>query len=191
MKDRLLIALLIILSFSIIFPSSKEAAEINGTYFEDTITVGNTTLSLTGVGLLRYWGFKAYVGAFYLEAGSKPEDALSDTAKRIEIEYLRPIRGEDFGLATDKAIAENVDPATYVRLRPQIDYHNSLYEDVKAGDRYSLTFVPGQGTELALNGQPKGIIEGSDFAKAVFSIWLGPEPINESFKAQILGKTGS
>ena len=83
MKDRLLIALLIILSFSIIFPSSKEAAEINGTYFEDTITVGNTTLSLTGVGLLRYWGFKAYVGAFYLEAGSKPEDALSDTAKRI------------------------------------------------------------------------------------------------------------
>ena len=188
MKDRLLIALLIILSFSIISPSSKEAAEINGTYFEDTITVGNTTLNLTGVGLLRYWGFKAYVGAFYLEEGFKVENTLSDRAKRIEIEYLRPIRGKDFGSATDTVISQNVDQETFERLRPQIDYHNSLYEDVKPGDRYSLTYVPGKGTELALNGQPKGIIAGKEFAKAVFSIWLGPEPINASFKDQILGQ---
>jgi hypothetical protein len=178
--------LIFLMSFSL-YSFKSEAAEINGIYFKENFTVGNTTLNLTGVGLLRYWGFKAYVGAFYLEKGSSPEDALSDRAKRIEIEYLRPIRGEDFGPATDKAIAENVDPANFARLRPQIDYHNSLYEDVQPGDRYALTYVPGRGTELALNGQPKGIIEGADFAKAVFSIWLGPEPINESFKDQILG----
>jgi hypothetical protein len=48
--------------------------------------------------------------------------------------------------------------------------------------------VPGRGTELALNGEPKGIIEGSEFAAAVFSIWLGPKPISNSFKKQILGR---
>lgn len=179
---------LILLTILSVYSYRLEAAEINGTYFEENLTVGNITLNLIGVGLLRYWGFKAYVGAFYLEEGHQAEDGLSDRAKRIEIEYLRPIRGEEFGPVTDKAIAENVDPETYLRLRPQIDYHNSLYEDVKPGDRYSLTYVPGKGTELALNGQPKGIIEGTDFAKAVFSIWLGPEPINETFKVQILGQ---
>jgi hypothetical protein len=179
---------LILLTIFFVYDSRSEATEINGAYFEENFTVGNTTLRLMGAGLLRYWGFKAYVGALYLEEGVNAEDALSDRAKRIEIEYLRPIRAEDFGPATDKVIAANVDPATYARLRPQIDYHNSLYEDVRPGDRYALTYVPGKGTELALNGQAKGIIEGADFAKAVFSIWLGPEPINESFKTQLLGQ---
>jgi hypothetical protein len=115
------------------------------------------------------------------------EKALSDRAKRIELEYFRSIKGKDFGPATNKSIAEIVDSKTFNRLRPQIEYHNSLYEDVQPGDRYSLTYVPGSGTELALNGEPKGLIEGADFAAAVFSIWLGPKPINNSFKEQILG----
>ena len=191
MNCRMPSALLIFLTLIFAAPSSQKAAELEGTYFEENLTVGNTSLSLTGVGLLRYWGFKAYVGALYVEAGVKADDALSDRAKRIEIEYLRAIRGEDFGPAADKAISKNVDPETYERLRPQIDLHSSFYEDVKPGDRYSLTYIPGIGTELALNGQPKGIIEGTDFAKAVFSIWLGPEPINDSFKAQILGQENS
>lgn len=93
---------------------------------------------------------------------------------------------KDFGPATDKGIAKNVALDTYKRLRPQIDYHNSLYEDVQPGDRYSLTYISDKGTELALNGEPNGTIEGADFAAAVFSIWLGPEPINESFKRHIL-----
>ena len=70
----------------------------------------------------------------------------------------------------------------------RIEYHNSLYENVQPGDRYSLTYIPGKGTELALNGESKGLIEGPDFAAAVFSIWLGPKPISDSFKRQILGR---
>jgi hypothetical protein len=167
--------------------SGLNAAEIDGAYFKENLVVNSSNLKLTGTGLLRYWGFKAYVGAFYLEAGCPIDEALSDCAKRIELQYKRPFKGQDFGPATDKSLARNVDAATLERLRPRIDYHNSLYEDVKPGDRYSLTYIPDRGTELALNGSPKGLIEGVDFAAAVFSIWLGPKPISESFKKQILG----
>ena len=169
------------------FTFPLNAAEIEGIQFNNTYVAENTILRLTGVGMLRYWGFKAYVGAFYLEEGAAVDDFRSDTAKRIELEYFRSIKGKDFGPATDKSIAKNVDAAAYDRLRHRIDYHNSLYEDVRPGDRYSLTYIPGRGTELALNGEPKGIIEGADFAAAVFSIWLGSKPINTSFKKQILG----
>jgi hypothetical protein len=162
-------------------------AEVEGIKFDDTYAVEDNSMRLTGAGLLRYWGFKAYTGALYLEEGASVDDVLADKAKRIELEYFRAIKGKDFGPATDKSIAKNVDAATYDRLRPRIDYHNSLYEDVQPGDRYSLTYIPGRGTELALNGQPKGLIEGADFAAAIFSIWLGPKPINNSFKKQILG----
>lgn len=177
----------ILLACVVVLASAANAAEVKGVIYSDTYIVEDKTLKLTGAGLLRYWGFKAYTGAFYLEEGAAVDEALSDTAKRIELEYFRAIKGENFGPATDKSVAKNVDTATFERLRPQLDYHNSLYEDVQPGDRYSLTYVPGRGTELALNGEPKGIIEGPAFAAAVFSIWLGPNPINSSFKKQILG----
>ena len=164
-----------------------KAAEVAGVKFSETHVVDGKTLHIAGTGLLRYWGFKAYTGALYLEKEAPVDDVLSDRAKRLELEYFRAIKGEDFGPATDKFIAKNVDAAAYERLRPQIEFHNSLYEDVQPGDRYSLTYIPGRGTELALNGVPKGIIEGTEFAAAVFSIWLGAHPINNSFKNQILG----
>ena len=185
LRAAVTIAILALISGTITFPLS--AAEIEGIRFNDIYVAENTKLRLTGVGLLRYWGFKAYVGAFYLEEGASNDSFMSDTAKRIELEYFRSIKGKDFGPATNKSIAKNVDSKTFDRLRPQIDYHNSLYEDVQPGDRYSLTYIPGRGTELALNGEPKGLIEGPDFAAAVFSIWLGSKPINNSFKQQILG----
>ena len=180
------IILLILLNGMIAFPIY--AAEVAGTVFNDSYSAGNKALRLTGAGLLRYWGFKAYTGALYLEEGASIGDVLSDTAKRLELEYFRSIKGKDFGPATDKSIAQNVDSKTLDRLRLRIDYHNSLYEDVQPGDRYSLTFIPGRGTELALNGEPKGLIEGADFAAAVFSIWLGPKPISVSFKNQLMGR---
>jgi nicotinate-nucleotide pyrophosphorylase len=83
-------------------------------------------------------------------------------------------------------ISKNIDTQTFQRIRPQIDHHNSLYEDVQPGDRYSLTYIPGRGTELALNGKIKGIIKGADFASALFSMWLGKFPMNEPFKKQLL-----
>jgi len=188
MKHSTIVILVTISLFVGMLALPIDAAEVEGIYYGESYMADNKTLKLIGVGLLRYWGFKAYTGAFYLEEGTPINEALSDTAKRIELEYFRSIKGKDFGPATNKSIVKNVDSKTFERLRSRIDYHNSLYEDVQPGDRYSLTYVPGTGTELSLNGKPKGLIEGSDFAAAVFSIWLGPKPISESFKKQILGR---
>jgi len=165
----------------------SQAAEVNGINFDDQYAAGDTVLEIRGAGLLRVMAFaKVYVSALYLPEDCASKMVLSDVPKRLEVEYMRSIEGSDFGRVTNKKISENVDPQTYERLRPRIEYHNSLYQDVRPGDRYSLTYIPGKGTELALNGEPQGVIEGADFAAAVFSIWLGPKPINESLKKDLL-----
>ena len=63
---------------------------------------------------------------------------------------------------------------------------DALYEDVEPGDRYALTYAPGVGTELALNGRRLGVLEGADFSAALFSIWIGDEPLDESLRDQLL-----
>ena len=168
-------------------PPQIEAAEIEGVNFDDRYTTAGTSLALRGTGLLRVMVFaKVYVGALYLPEDCSSKLALSDVPKRLEVEYFRSIAGDDFGFATHKKISENVDAQTYERLRSRIEYHNSMYQDVQPGDRYSLTYIPGKGTELALNGESKGVVEGDDFAAALFSIWLGSKPISESMKKELL-----
>jgi hypothetical protein len=38
-----------------------------------------------------------------------------------------------------------------------------------------------------MDQKSKGIIKGDDFASALFSMWLGENPMNKSFKKQLLG----
>jgi hypothetical protein len=188
MNPRLLYIVTLFLTPSIAPHVIVNAAEIENVIFSDRYRTEAIDLKLRGCGVLRYMIFvKAYAGGLYLPRGIPADQALSGVPKRLEVEYFHPIKRKQFGPATNKIIAKNVDPETLERLRPKIDYHNSLYEDVKPGDRYSLTYIPGKGTELALNGVPKGIVKGSEFADALFSVWLGPNPIDESFKKQLLG----
>ena len=162
------------------------ADEIAGVAFAERLTVGGTSLGLRGTGLLRKFLIKGYVAGLYLADEVPSARVLTDVPKRLEIEYFRSIAADAFAKAGDQYIARNVDAATLLRLRPRLDQLNALYRDVEPGDRYSLTYVPGQGTELSLNGKPLGRIPGADFAAAVFSIWLGDQPVDEPLKRRLL-----
>ncbi len=165
------------------------AAEIEGVAFAESYQAGSAKLTLNGVGLAKFLRtINVYAGALYLAAGTKVDQVLDDVPKRLELSYFRSVEAKDITRASEKNLADNVPQATIAALRPRIDRMHRAYENVKAGDRYALTYIPGVGTELALNGQPKVVVEGADFAAAYFSIWLGPDPINQPLKEGLLTK---
>jgi len=112
---------------------------------------------------------------------------LADEAKRLEIEYFWGISANDFRTATIEGISRNVSADKIAELEPAIRSFNTFYSDVEPGDRYALTYLPGKGTELSLNGEPRGIVAGLDFAAAMFSIWLGESPLDRALKSALLG----
>jgi hypothetical protein len=164
------------------------AAEIEGVHFAEEIHSGEVTMRLSCVGLLRYKLFiKAYVAALYVGDGAAVGDVLGDIPKRLELSYFWSISGSDFGKAGDQVLERNVDAQTLAALRPRLYQINAWYRDVRPGDRYALTYIPGVGTELALNGNRLGVIDGADFAAAYFRIWLGDHPIDTRLRDQLLG----
>ncbi len=186
-------AMIIALILSVASPQVVPATEmikVGGFEFNSVHRTVQDDLPLRGQGLLRYMVFiKAYAGALYLPSNVDSEKVLDSVPRRLELAYYHAITADDFAKATRKKMAENVSPTEMANLAARLEQFNSLYRDVQPGDRYALTYLPGRGTELSLNGQQLGVVPGDDFAAAVFAIWLGPKPIDRSFKEALLGVT--
>jgi hypothetical protein len=162
------------------------AGTIEDVEFAESVEVGETSLRLSGLALLRYRVlFKGYVAGLYLPADTQPRRALGDVAKRLELEYFWSIDGQAIAEAGDEMLRRNVDARTFDALKDRLRQINALYQDVEPGDRYALSYVPGVGTELSKNGRALGVIPGADFAQAYFAIWLGDDPIDEAFRDQL------
>lgn len=176
------------LAMAILFTAaSSGAAKIEGVEFEERITTGDRLLELKSLGLLRYRVFfKGYVAALYLEPGADSATALEAVPKRLELEYFWDIGGEKFGPVAESALARNLDERSFERLRPQIEALHQSYQDVEPGDRYALTYIPGEGTELAKNGVRLALVPGEEFAEAYFRIWLGESPLDRDLRDQLL-----
>jgi hypothetical protein len=156
--------------------------------FTPEVAVHGQTLPLRGTGRLVWMRMvTVYDAGLYLPAGVPGKDALKDVAKRLELRYHISIKREKFGESAVPFLEKNVAAEELARLKPRLEQLNRLYRDVKEGDRYALTYVPGTGTTLTLNGNPLGTVDGADFAAAYFTIWLGAKPISDTMRDELMG----
>lgn len=130
---------------------------------------------------------KVYDIALDLGAGQRHFDPIADVPMRLELRYHRSIKAADIIKGGDALLRRNVTAATLALLRPRVEELNRAYVNVGPGDAYTLTYVPGRGTTLRLNGTALATIPGHDFATAYFRIWLGPQPMCGKVRDALLG----
>lgn len=172
------------------FGAEIAGAEIAGVHFAERVDVGQTPMVLQGAGLLRYRVvFKGYAAALYVDERVAADDdaQLTGQPRRLEIEYFWSIPKDRFAQATRDGVSRNVSAGRYSAIEGDVERLNELYRDVQPGDRYALTYLPGSGVELSLNGESLGRVPGSDFADAIFAIWLGDVPLDAGLKQALLG----
>ena len=165
------------------------SVEEHGASFQRSITVDGQPLELTGTGVAR-WRivFTVYAAGLYLPPGTTAETMLdADTARVLEIEYFHNISAEDIIRAANTKLQSQLPAEARARLQPLIDEFHALYNEVNDGDRYRMTYRPGEGTELRFNGKPVGTIAGAEFAAAYFGIWLdADDPLSDNLRRNLL-----
>ena len=164
------------------------AGEVAGVRMPDTLTVEGKTLALNGVGLRTKVVFKVYVAGLYLETPSRDAAQViaSDQVKRMLLSILRGLDRTKVTEAITEGFEKN-SKRELPALKARLDRLNSWIPNVEKGDAIVLTYVPGKGTAVSARQQEKGVIEGKDFADALFSVWLGPDPVQEDLKRDLLG----
>jgi hypothetical protein len=166
------------------------AGELAGVTLPDTAKAGETSLVLNGMGLrTKYSIAKVYVAGLYLEAKqSDPAKILAeDKARRLEMQFLRDVDKGKIAEAWSECLEGNV-PGASTEVQQAFKQLEGWTADMKTGHKMTFTYVPGQGTEVAVQGAVKGSAPGKPFADAIFSCWIGPVPPNADLKTGLLGQ---
>jgi hypothetical protein len=172
-----------------VVPARPAAArELAGITMPDTLSVGDKTVKLNGLGLRKKAFFKVYVGGLYLEALSKDAAAIlaSDQAKAVRMTFLRDVSKSQLKDAFVEGFENNAKEKAAAQ-KAAIDKLYSLIPDVKETQSLSFSYLPGKGTTVTHGDKELGVIEGKEFAEALFSLWLGPKPPSEDLKKGMLG----
>ena len=160
--------------------------ECKGVKFQDEIQVDGSKLVLNGLGLRQATMFKVnvYVAALYLAKPSNDGNAIlgSNTPKELILHFLRDASAADLNKAWDEGFDKQAG-----QFKEPLGTLKGWMADMKTGQRLTFVHKPGAGITVDVNGAVKGTIKGDDFAKAFFSILLGPNPPNPGLKTGLLG----
>jgi hypothetical protein len=166
------------------------AAQCEGVSMPDTVEVEGSKLVLNGLGIREATVLQVdvYVAGLYLPAKTSDggKAASDDVAKRLVLKFVREVSAADVAKAWSEGFEKNAG-AGKKAFDDRIKKLNGWMSDLKVGDQAIFTYLPGKGIEVSVKGKVKGIVEGVDFMKVFYSIWLGKSPPNPGLKSGLLG----
>jgi hypothetical protein len=161
----------------------------DGVSLPTRVDVEGHALVLNGTATRKKFIVKVYVAALYLAAKETDAEKIlaADEPRHMVMQFVHDVdKGKMCG-AWNEALEHNTPDAS-AELKAQFETLCSYMEDIKKGEQFAFTYLPGQGTRVDVKGATKGTIEGKAFADALFKAWIGPHPgPGEGFKKQLLG----
>lgn len=168
------------------------AMEVSGVKLSDNVQLLGSHLVLNGAGVRTKIIFKVYVAALYVSQKQTTAGAiLSDTnSQRVALHMLRELSDEKLLSAFNEAIEANHTPAELSALAAPLKQMADIFHQVKEvreGDVITLDYGAASGTQISVNGTPRGTIAGEAFHRALLKIWLGNKPVQDDLKKSLLG----
>ncbi len=158
--------------------------------FPEHARIDDTELTLNGLGVRKATFLKVnvYVAALYVTTPARDPRTLVDpnTPAELILHFVRNVGVGDLRKAWSEGF-ERADKDQLPLLSARIAMLNSWMSDMKTGQRVVFVRKPGTGLQVSVNGVVKGTVTGDDFSRALFLIWLGPEPPNAELKSGLLG----
>jgi hypothetical protein len=135
-------------------------------------------------GQMRFFGFAVYdiklLAAEAIDPGRWAEQRLA-----LELTYARTLYGSEIAKRSLVEMRRQAEIAD-ARAEAWLAQMRTAFPDVKAGDRITGLYEPGQGATFFLNGQLRHAVPDVEFARLFFGIWLSPKTSEPALRAQLL-----
>ena len=177
--------------------SLAQSVTVSGVKYDENIDLRGTKLHLNGAGVRYKFVVKVYAAALYLprKAGTTDEVLTMPGPKKMSITMLRDIDSGELGKLFTRGVEDNMEKGAFAKLIPGLVRMSQLFSEVKmlhAGDNFTIEWIPGTGTVVAVKGQQQGEpFKEPEFFNAPLRIWLGPAPADWKLKEALLGKAAA
>ncbi len=190
----MLMVRLMTLTLLLISSFSTMGKEIHDVQLPDQVKLdaNGPTLTLNGASLRQtYMVVDTYVGGLYLQTPAQDETEIFNANEQRRMLFhvlLRKVTASKIARALKDALVVNLPRESQKRLEPEINQFLAMFQGkLRKGDEVSIDYVPELGTRVTIVGENTGIIPGKEFADAMLAIWIGNNPVGESFKREMLG----
>jgi hypothetical protein len=176
-------------ALSLLAAAPAAAGTLADVTMPDKVDVGGQTLVLNGMGLRKKFVIKVYVGGLYLPAKERsPAKVLAaDAPRRMVFHFLFSVSTKQMCEAWEEGLADNT-PAAGPEVKGGFRTLCFAMEDIPKGHEMVLTYLPGQGTRVEVNGKTKATLPGKATSDAILATWIGPHPgPGNDFKQAVLG----
>lgn len=175
-------------------PSRADTVEVANVKYDTTLDLAGQKLQLNGAGIRYKFVIKVYTAGLYLttKASTTAEALAAPGPKRMQIQMLREIDGNELGKLFTKGMEANAPRDEFVKSINGVLKLSEVFASRRAlasGDTFSVDYVPGVGSMFNLNGKPlmTDPIKEPEFFSAMLRIWLGDKPADDSLKEALLG----
>lgn len=136
-----------------------------------------------GSGALRFFGFKAYDATLWLANAQTPFAFSKPFA--LEIRYATTVKAKDI---TNTSLVElqRISTSSPEQIAAWSTLMDSIFVDVKAGDRLTGVHLPSAGVRFFLNGKLIGESADIAFSEAFFKIWMDPKTKRKDLRSALL-----
>ncbi len=169
---------------------TASAATVAGLNIADTADVAGQKLALNGAALRKKFVVKVYVGALYLPSKQNNAAAIlaADAPRRQVMHFLYDVDKGKMAEAWEDGLKDNT-PNASAEVQTAFKTLSTWMEDMKEGQTIVLTYAPGTGTTVEVNGKNKGTLGGKAVADAILNTWIGPKPgPGADFRKGVLGQ---
>ena len=171
-------------------PAVATAASLASVNLEEKSVVNGQSLVLNGAGLRKKFFVKVYVGALYLPAKQANAAAIlgADGTRQMVMHFVYSVSKDQMCDAWKEGLEDNT-PNASAEVKGEFNTLCTMMEAIPKGSSLMLTYVPGKGTTVEVNGKVKGTLAGKAAADAILSTWIGPKPgPGDDFKSAVLGR---
>ncbi|MGB5473831.1 MAG: chalcone isomerase family protein [Gammaproteobacteria bacterium] len=168
------------------------AKNIGDVAIPDTLALPNSehALSLNGAGIRKKFFMDIYIGALYLPAVTTDSKAIladSGAASVLMHFVYKEVSKDKIVDGWNDGLRENLSSTEFQALSGKLEKFNALFKAVRNGDTIRIDYNPAIGTEVRINDEWRGSVEGNDFFRALLKIWIGEHPVSSSLKKGMLG----
>ncbi|GAA4322406.1 chalcone isomerase family protein [Pontixanthobacter gangjinensis] len=165
--------------------------EVGGVNLPNTESFQGQTLTLNGAGVREKLWIDLYAGGLYLAEKSSDASAImaADKPMSIKLHIVSKL------ITSDKmveAVNEGFENSTNGNTKPLAaeikKFKGFFMEEIKKNDVFDIVYMPNKGVVAYKNDKELGTIEGMNFKKALFGIWLSNKPADDDLKEAMLGK---